>query len=344
MTIFTEGSNSFFLNSHAALIDTDRDVADSWASKYVQANPAYKWVLGKFVEADNANSNQQFWSLAELQKSQYSIKNSPMNIMHQGSYIVGTWTQAELIYPEPDDSADAAAKAENPYVEVLGPFWKRYFPEEIKAVEAAFAVGTLAISMECISETVTCSGENGCGNTYEYAGRQSDTYCPELNEMKSIKQFNNPHFLAGALILPPGKPGWKNAHVKDLSAEQERVYQEVSREFSHLDPRDWESMMLQITEQAKTHVQSPSAREICKNVLRSLDVSYVSVDERKQAAKNGAAMSDGSYPIRNETELRAAIRLVGRSKTHSTESVKAHIKKRAKALGLTSALPDDWTK
>jgi hypothetical protein len=74
-------------------------------------------------------------------------------------------------------------------------------------------------------------------------------------------------------------------------------------------------------------------------VTLTLDISQ---DERDKAAKSGAALSDGSYPIRNAEELKAAIKLVGRSKDHSTASVKAHIIKRAKALGLTNLLPDDW--
>ena len=66
-----------------------------------------------------------------------------------------------------------------------------------------------------------------------------------------------------------------------------------------------------------------------------------SESERRELAKSGAAMSDGSYPIRNGEDLHHAISLVGMS-NHSESSVKAHIKTRAKALGLESALPDDW--
>ena len=68
---------------------------------------------------------------------------------------------------------------------------------------------------------------------------------------------------------------------------------------------------------------------------------YISTDERQKAAKSGSALSDGSFPIRNRRELKAAIRLVGRSK-HSKATVRRHIIKRARALGLTSLLPDDW--
>src|SRR5581483_10273376 len=63
-------------------------------------------------------------------------------------------------------------------------------------------------------------------------------------------------------------------------------------------------------------------------------------DERKAAAKSGAAMPDGSFPIENKSDLENAIRAVGRASNPAV--AKAHIKKRAKALGATASLPDDW--
>lgn len=65
-------------------------------------------------------------------------------------------------------------------------------------------------------------------------------------------------------------------------------------------------------------------------------------DERKHLASTGAAMSDGSYPIRNAEDMKHAISLAGMSKTHSEAEVKAHIKSRAKALGIEGSLPDSW--
>jgi hypothetical protein len=64
-------------------------------------------------------------------------------------------------------------------------------------------------------------------------------------------------------------------------------------------------------------------------------------EKRKKAAKSGAAMSDGSFPIADCTDVGKAVHAMGRSK-HSVETVKAHIKKRAKALGCTKSLPEDW--
>lgn len=62
---------------------------------------------------------------------------------------------------------------------------------------------------------------------------------------------------------------------------------------------------------------------------------------RDKMAKSGAALPDGSYPIGDEEDLRAAIRAVGRG-SGSHDTIRAHIIKRAKALGKSDLLPDNW--
>ena len=64
--------------------------------------------------------------------------------------------------------------------------------------------------------------------------------------------------------------------------------------------------------------------------------------DRKKMAASGVAMPDGSYPIPDATHLKAAIHAVGRGNAPHA-SIRAHIIKRAKALGLTNLLPDGWT-
>jgi hypothetical protein len=59
---------------------------------------------------------------------------------------------------------------------------------------------------------------------------------------------------------------------------------------------------------------------------------------RRRDAKSGAAEGDGSFPIENASDLKNAMRAVGRSKNPA--KTKAHIRARAKALGLTSMLSD----
>lgn len=63
-------------------------------------------------------------------------------------------------------------------------------------------------------------------------------------------------------------------------------------------------------------------------------------EQRKKMAEEGKAMPDGSYPIDNKTDLMNAIRSWGRGGADS--KVKAHIKRRANALGASDMIPDNW--
>ena len=70
--------------------------------------------------------------------------------------------------------------------------------------------------------------------------------------------------------------------------------------------------------------------------------------QRKLFAKMGLAMPDGSFYIRNgpvgAADLGNAIEAVGRGEQDGTsgDSIRTFIMKRAKALGLTSKIPDTW--
>jgi len=69
--------------------------------------------------------------------------------------------------------------------------------------------------------------------------------------------------------------------------------------------------------------------------------SEFSEKERKDLAKRKLAMSDGSYPIRNVSDLKNAIQAFGRTGSNKSET-KFWIKRRAKELGKESLLPDTW--
>ena len=64
--------------------------------------------------------------------------------------------------------------------------------------------------------------------------------------------------------------------------------------------------------------------------------------ERKEMAGKGWALPDGSFPIANEADLMAAMQSIGRAKNPG--AAKRHIKRRAKALGLTDKLTPAFQK
>lgn len=65
-----------------------------------------------------------------------------------------------------------------------------------------------------------------------------------------------------------------------------------------------------------------------------------SEERRMELAKEGMALSDGSYPIVSEADLRNAIQAFGRAK--DKEATKRHIMKRARDLKLESLIPANW--
>jgi hypothetical protein len=68
----------------------------------------------------------------------------------------------------------------------------------------------------------------------------------------------------------------------------------------------------------------------------------LSAEGRRRAAAKGQAMQGGRFPITNRTDLQNAIHAVGRAKgDHAL--VRRFIIRRARALGLTNLIPDNWS-
>jgi hypothetical protein len=64
-------------------------------------------------------------------------------------------------------------------------------------------------------------------------------------------------------------------------------------------------------------------------------------EARRRMAENGEAMPDGSFPIADEEDLRNAIQAIGRASDPA--AARAHIKKRARALGMEALIPEGWS-
>lgn len=97
-------------------------------------------------------------------------------------------------------------------------------------------------------------------------------------------------------------------------------------------------------EKALTHGEDCKCHDCAggySDVEKGVNKTNFSTKERKTLASAGEAESDGSYPVRNMQDLKDAIKAVGRSK--NIESTKKHIKKRAKALGLSHLIPETWS-
>lgn len=96
-------------------------------------------------------------------------------------------------------------------------------------------------------------------------------------------------------------------------------------------------------------VVTPEEETVSHEEVRGQNAAFYEVefrkdyskDDRDKLAKSGHAMPDGSYPIEDEEDLHNAVKLAGNGKGNPN-AIKAHIKKRAKAMGKTDAIPDTW--
>lgn len=244
--MFFEGKDRIYMAAPAHILGEIRpgvEVATSeWAAGHIIANEANSYIVGKFVEADKANNNKQYFRMGDLLMAQPTIAYSPLNLNHQSSPI-GAFISSEMQYPKDDEN--------NPYIEALAAMWKHYFPDQFGLVQRAYAEGHLYYSMEAVPQTLSTIGGTDDTAEYAYAGRNSDTYPTEINERScEAIVLNAPHFVGGALIVPPAKPGWSNADIKQISRfvrEQwetaERIYEGVETMAPQLDANIWEQMM-----------------------------------------------------------------------------------------------------
>jgi hypothetical protein len=173
------------------------------------ANPNYLYLQGRFVEADNPNRNNAFWTTPDLELAQATVTNGPLNWLHDEKHIIGTLTDSKMVYRE---NADEVGN----HISAMSAVWRFIYPQEADIIEKASEAHTLWYSMECVADSVTCidgPGKPGCGETFNYqtVQREPAKVCSHLRERSSIRRFNQPTFLGGAVIIPPVRPGWADA-------------------------------------------------------------------------------------------------------------------------------------
>jgi hypothetical protein len=72
------------------------------------------------------------------------------------------------------------------------------------------------------------------------------------------------------------------------------------------------------------------------------DFAFISSQTRKKLAKAGMALPDGSFPIRNPSDLKNAIKSYGRASKEKRALVRRHIIKRARTLNKYDMVPQEW--
>lgn len=261
--LLIEGRKSYHLATTCSLVGEDTDKATAWAGakSHITIRPDTAWLMGNFVEADRPNQNGHLFGLDDLPGAHPSVVHRPLNMGHHDHYNVGTFVATELIFPtgaDPDAPATAAGTMDHPYVEALAAMWKNLYPTEYLAILGAHRMGASYFSMEAMPESLTCMETDGgveCGKTFPFEGLFSDTYCAHMTDMRSKKKLNKPRYIGGAVIIPPMRPGWRNADMAEVAAgelvrrhedEAEAIYQHMAASSSHLADDVIEQMMVEL--------------------------------------------------------------------------------------------------
>jgi len=226
--------DKFYTTARAFIVDTPLDLPREIASAIPEdrLNPSFLWIAGRYVQANKANKNGHYWTLDDIKQGEYSIKYTPMNVLHQVSRPVGTFVETKII-----DNRATAGDESLPEVQALAVLWSASFPNIAKAARDAHAANSLWFSMECVAEKKECLD---CGQSFAWETPAAMACVHMAKSNVSPRRFINPIFLGGALIFPPERPAWKDADVTEVA----RVLVE---EYAHrsvlTDVESWESVM-----------------------------------------------------------------------------------------------------
>lgn len=232
VAFLTEVNGHLLLTANATAVTNLNDYAlREMAAEYEKAsgNDQLMHLTGAFVEAEKANVNGAYWGADDLSFGELTPIHAPVNFLHKTRHIIGCFTDSKLYKPTLALAGEAAAAVQRPFLGVNAVVWREFFPYESRMIEMASAAKNLFWSMECQSRTIRCETSadrtrTGCGAEYpfEIAMRTPQKTCAHMRERSSQRHFVQPRFNAGAVIVPPVKPGWREAHA-EVRAQAEKL-------------------------------------------------------------------------------------------------------------------------
>lgn len=95
-----------------------------------------------------------------------------------------------------------------------------------------------------------------------------------------------------------------------------------------------------VTENAG-HTHDINSADLQRAIAESMMKQGPDRETRDRLAESGEALPDGSFPIRNGTDLRNAIQAFGRASEEDRTRVARHIRRRARALDMADQLPEE---
>ena len=236
--ILQEINDKLYMSARAYIVSDPaqlpRGMASEWAEQ--KMNDSFLWIAGRYVQANEANKNGDFWSYDDIVAGESSIKYTHLNLLHKWDRPVGTFVETKIVHRA--KAADEEGEV-LPEVQALAVLWTANFPAIAKAARDAHESGRLWYSMECTAETTQCMA---CERTFSTRAAASDL-CEHLANRTAARRWINPTFLGGALIFPPVSPGWADADITAIATELTREYANRKTESSPLSTSEWETAM-----------------------------------------------------------------------------------------------------
>ena len=184
-----------------------------WAAR-ASANPHVLTLIGRYVQAEAANSNGALWTTGDLEFGEPGVRGGPLNWLHAEHKVVGAITEAALVRNRPEVAGSIVVGDApcHPYIATAAGLWTWLYPREARMAAEQAAAGGLWQSMECVADSVECGA---CHGRYSYAkvAAADPAVCSHVRERSATRRFVDPVFLGSGLILPPVRPGWADAHV-----------------------------------------------------------------------------------------------------------------------------------
>ena len=148
---------------------------------------------------------------------------------------------------------------------------------------------------------------------------------------------------------PPDLPEDDEMSPPDLPEDDDEMALEpTEREMDMQDRmtarRDMANRRPKARRRAEGMMKSGEPRNVMSKALKAeMELKRAfSLEKRRDLAKQGMALPDGSFPIVTSTDLKNAIMAFGRAKNKS--AAKRHIIKRARALKKENLIPENWAK
>lgn len=235
--ILQQINDKLYMSARAYIVSDPSQLPRAMASEWSEQkmNDSFLWIAGRYVQANKANKNNDFWSYDDIVVGEQTIKYTPLNVLHKWDRPVGTFVETKIVHRNAaEDGAEML-----PEVQALAVLWTANFPNIARAAQEAHSVGRLWYSMECTAETTQCMA---CERTFSFRAAAGEL-CEHLANKTAARRWINPTFLGGALIFPPQSPGWEDAEITAVASELTREY--ANRKTGHevFSASEWEDAM-----------------------------------------------------------------------------------------------------